>query len=231
MKFSSIALSIASVLACSGLAAQDIHFGGQVTLAKPMGDLGGKEVTVSDPSGVKSQFGSLDGKFGYGLGIHALIDLKNGHAIVPKIDYTTFKNSQDSTVSISGVSMQRTDDVKVTAINLGADYNYFLGGKTSEGFYFLGGLGYSSAKLEATRTARISGQALTASDAPTKSAFYLQAGLGYFFTPRMGAELRYVQTTYSDVTLAMQFGSEPKTSYKVGDLSAPSIQASFVLRF
>lgn len=104
------------------LAAKEISYGGQVTVAMPTGALTGKQW--------------LDGQVGGGAGVHMVVGFDGGHAIVPRFDYTYFKKSSD------GV------DRKVQTYQLGADYNYFLSKQVNVGPYLGGGLGVSAAKFE-----------------------------------------------------------------------------------
>jgi len=190
MNISRVALAAIALTAFSGVAqAQDFKVGAQVTLSKPIGDMGNSD--------------NLDGKFGYGLGLHGVWDLKGGHAIVPRIDYTMYKRSIDSA------------DLKVNDLKIGADYNYYISGKVSEGFYVLGGLGYSSAKWEVSMG--------PVSVSETKGALHLALGAGYMFTQNVGAELRYAHTKYSDVGADMGFPGQ--------DLTGPSLSASVLFRF
>lgn len=173
-------LAVLTMLGASTMQAADTTFGFQITASKPQSDL--------------DDF--VDGKIGYGGGIHALVDLSNGHGIVPRIDYTVYKESTHNL------------ETKFSALNIGADYNYYISQRTGEGFYLLGGLGYSSGKFETSY--------VTLSSSETKGALYIQAGLGMTFTKNVGAELRYQHVNYS---------FEGETMF------APSVQASFFLRF
>jgi hypothetical protein len=169
-----------TMLGASTVQAADTTFGFQLTVASPQSDL--------------DKY--VDGKIGYGAGIHALVDMSDGHAIVPRLDYMSYSRSNDSY------------DAKFSALNIGADYNYYISRRAGEGFYVLAGLGYSSGKFESDY--------LDYSVDETKGALYLQAGLGYSFTKNFGAELRYQHASYS---------------FEGTDRTAPSIQASFTVRF
>jgi len=109
-------------LAASPLAAQELHYGGQVTATLPVGPLGGNDW--------------LDGQLGGGAGVHMVIGFPGGHAIVPRFDYGYFKKSED------GV------DRKVQTFQLGADYNYFFSKTVDVGPYVGGGLGFGATKFE-----------------------------------------------------------------------------------
>lgn len=176
----------ASLLVPAMASAQDLKFGGQLTLSSPQGDLGKKD--------------ALDGKLGYGLGGHLQMDLGKGHTIVPRVDYTMFKRSVD------GV------DLKYNTLTAGADYQYFLGGKANEGCYVGAGLAWASTQFKAEFPGSAEGN-----HSETKNALQLGAGVGYMFTPTMGAELRYTTATYR---------SAGESNFK-GD----TLNASFLVRF
>jgi len=182
MKPSHLLLPImaASLLAAQPVSAQEVRYGFQATIAKPEGDLST----------------AMDGQVGFGLGIHALIDLKGGHAILPRLDYTTYKHSSNGL------------DENVKVLSLGADYDYFTGGKANAGFYLLGGLGYASTKDELTFPG--------GSAQETKGSLYMNLGAGWDFSPHVGVELRYNHSTISEST---------------GSIAVPSLQASLVIRF
>lgn len=142
--------------------AQDAHFGLQGGISLPQGD-------VKD---------AVDSKMGFGIGANVVIDFKGGHVLRPRLDYTTIKG----TMSELGISIDNT----VTTTTIGADYNYYVSGKATEGFYLIAGLGYANTKLE------VSAFGLSASK--TESALALAIGGGFQFTPMVGAELRYTTT-------------------------------------
>ncbi len=106
------------------LAAQELHYGGQVTAALPVGPISSKDW--------------LDGQLGGGAGVQLVVAFPGGHAIVPRFDYSYFKKSED------GV------DRKVQMFQLGADYNYFFSRTVDLGPYVGGGLGFGSTKFELT---------------------------------------------------------------------------------
>lgn len=115
------AFGLTGLLLIAGpLAAQDVQFGLQGTLALPTSDLGDRAY--------------LDKALGYGLGAHAVIGFAGGHAVVPRLDYTYFEKSSPTR--------------KVQLLQLGADYNYFFSGKVNQGAYVGAGLGFGMAKFE-----------------------------------------------------------------------------------
>jgi len=139
-----------------GLQAQELKFGLHASVALPLGDI------------AKAEF--LDDEPGFGVGAHLLIALPAGHAIVPRLDYATFKKSDPTR--------------KVQMLQIGADYNYFISGQANRGFYLGGGAGYGLAKFEDD----------SADDTPGN--YYLSASAGWMFTPNLGAELRYSWAEY-----------------------------------
>jgi len=164
-----LAFCLTSALLASGsLFAQEIKFGLQGTLAYPMSDLGDQ--------------GLLDNALGYGLGAHMVIGFSGGHAVVPRLDYTTFEKNHR----------------KVQTLHLGADYNYFFSQQVNKGAYLGAGLGFGLAKFEVDRPG------MSADDTP--NAPYGSVSAGYMFTPNMGAELRYVYTKYKPEL----FGAKPE---------------------
>lgn len=193
-QFHPLALGL-SVLALTGvsLSAQQVIYGGQITAALPAGPLSNKEW--------------LDGQVGGGAGFHALIGFEGGHAIVPRFDYTYFKKSE------GGV------DRKVQMYQIGADYNYFLGGKVNQGPYVGAGVGFGSAKFELT------GLGSSASDTPN-TAYGAVSG-GWMFTRHMGTELRYVWSRYKPEVA--DFSPRGYTGKQTVD--APTLNVSFIYRF
>lgn len=198
------------LLAGSGIAmqAQSSHFGIQATVAQPQGDLGSTD--------------SLDGKIGYGLGIQYQVGLRGGWALVPRVDYTTFKRSESVTTHYPVVDLNLNSDLKASILYLGADFDYYFSGSFKNGFYLIGGLGYSSGKFETS----INGQApniygnvvnVNVSDSQSLNAFYVAIGCGYQFNANVGAELRYIG-----------FNKYSKDGH---DMTSPSTNVSLVIRF
>ena len=194
-----------ALLAGSALQAGDHNgFGFQATVSKPSGDFNGKDW--------------LDGKYGYGAGIHGLLDLGGGFAIVPRFDYNVYKHDQTITGTLGLVS----EEAKIQVLSGGADVNLYLSGEASKGIYILGGAGYARAKFERTYTP----DAIPGSVAETKGGLYLQAGVGVNFTPNIGLEFRYQELKFKDVETTVLGVTSSKE-----DISCPTIQASLVLRF
>jgi len=164
----------------SGLRAQDLKYGLHASVALPLGDI------------AKTDY--LDDELGFGVGANMIIGFPRGHAIVPRLDYSYFKKSDPTR--------------KVQMLQIGADYNYFISGQTSRGFYVGGGLGYGKAKFA------------TDSVDDTPGNYYLSASAGCMFTQNLGAEVRYSWAKY-----------EPEFRGYQPEVTSPIIQASFIYRF
>lgn len=144
-------------LAAAPLAAQDAHFGIQAGVNFPQSDL--------------KDF--IDNKLGISVGANATIELGSGHVIRPRADYAFYSASVSNPLF--------TDDRKVKALSVGADYMYFPA-QRMEGFYATAGIGVQNTKLED----------FTGSD--NKTAFAWALGGGWQFTDVVGAELRYTSS-------------------------------------
>lgn len=179
MRLSSLALAGLLSLGGAALGAQDLHFGVQGQVNLPLGDL--------------KDF--MDSKPGFGVGVHGTIDLGSGQLLRPRLDYNLFPQAD-----LSGVKD------KASNLNLGADYLYYLDGRTSEGLYFTGG----ASMVRWTFDQDFPGLG-SASTSTTKLG--LAAGLGYQWNPTFGTEVRY---TYSRVN---------------SNFSADAIQVGATIRF
>jgi opacity protein-like surface antigen len=176
--------------------AAEAHFGGQLTAVWPQSDLGGK--------------GWMDGKVAPSLGVHLLVDMEDGNALVPRLDYTLHSRSLNTVDNLKA-------DRKADVWNLGVDYNYFFSGRASEGFYLTAGLGYASAKFQiddAGETYR-----------PTKGAVAYALGAGYQFNPNLGLEVRYTASRFNDVAYG------PALARQSVDVNAPALTASLLFRY
>jgi len=188
------------LLASTMMPAQTAMFGFQATVAKPSGDVGDRNW--------------IDGKLGVGLGAHALIPLRGGGALVPRIDYTMYKNDWTSDAQVR-------EEEKINILSAGMDFHYYFSGQANEGFFVLAGLGYASGKFDSSYSLN----GLDMSVSATKGAIYVQGGLGVQFNPLMGIEFSYQSLTFSDVeTTYLGFTSRQ-------DVSSPSLRASFVMHF
>jgi hypothetical protein len=178
MNIPRITLAIIAVLtASSAVLAQDFKMGAQLTLSIPN----------------NSPYGDLGNKPGYGFGLHGMIPLKGSHAITPRVDFYTYNNKKDYTITDPFLGKYtETHEEKITALSIGADYQYYFGGNAgSQGFYVLGGVLYSSIKDDlsfSVSSATVKAKAtLSTSDRILGAA----GGGGYLFKTNMGAELRY----------------------------------------
>jgi hypothetical protein len=189
-----------ALLAVTTVHAQESRFGVQGTITQPMGDVGNKDW--------------MDSKLGLGVGVHVLVDMGSGFALVPRADYTIYRNDR-------AVDAFVDQNDKVRILTGGMDFNYYFSGTTRQGFYFLAGAGYASATFD---TAYVSGDtSVTATG--TKGAPYLQAGLGLQFGPHFGVECRYQTIKFKDVETTFLGVSSQQ------DVTAPSVQASITVRF
>jgi opacity protein-like surface antigen len=168
MKLRTLAM-LAAVLAAPALSAQEgPRFGLQAGLNIPQSDL--KD--------------AVDSKLGFNIGAHGTFDLRGGHMLRPRLDYTWFP---EYSVGGGGASAS----FKFSNISLGADYLYFVEGKP-QGFYFTGGLALMHWKEEVS--ASIPGY-LSYSASETTNKLGLAAGVGYQFNPTVGAEVRYLKSS------------------------------------
>jgi opacity protein-like surface antigen len=173
-------LPLVALLAVPAMA-QDAHFGFSVGISSPMG--GGSDQTNFSDISLKD---GVDKKIGFTLGANVGIEWQGGHVLRPRLDYT---HHNGDAFGVSG------NDLTVNSFQLGADYNYFVSEKASDGFYLLVGVGYANTK--------VSGNAVAGASTTSKSAFARGTGVGYEFTPMVGAELRYGSThpDFSGTTL------------------------------
>ena len=158
----------------------------------------GLQATVAVPTCDLAKKAVLDDALGYGLGAHMVIGFQGGHAIVPRLDYTYFEKGDPTR--------------KVQMLQVGADYNYYFSRVVNRGLYVSGGGGFTMAKFDLKQGV------LSDDDTPTTA--YASAGVGYMFTPHLGAELRYTWAEYKPEL----FGHKP-------ELTTPTVGASFLYRF
>lgn len=188
LKSTALALVTAGLFAPQA-SAEDIKWGGQVTVSIPGGKTGDAQ--------------HLDGKPGFGLGVHAFIHLKEGHALVPRFDYILYSNSSpDPNHWAPGV------ELKNRLMLLGADYQYHFAGKPGQGFYALAGLAYGDMQY------KLEGHGGSLDYSSSKPV--LAVGGGYQFNPKVGLELRYLNASFEPNGVSM---------------SAPSLNATLMVRF
>ena len=149
---------------------------------------------------------------GFGAGLQTSYPLNEDSVIVPRLD---FLYSTDSSSS-AGISLS----TKANIFSLGADYDYFPGGKTWKGFYGLGGVGVAYAIIDVSGS--ISG--FSASTTSNQTVLYPEIGAGYMFTENFGAEIIYKYLDIKDVKLLVA-GVPAGYSYSGG------LQVSVVARF
>ncbi|MGA2081408.1 MAG: outer membrane beta-barrel protein [Holophaga sp.] len=161
--FKALAMVSGVVLAIQGsplLQAQDLAFGGKFTVSDPMGDFGDS--------------GFLNNRLGYGVGLQLAIPVPGG-ALVPRADYTAYKNSGNY-------------DARAQMLQVGVDYDYYFNHQGFAGPYVGAGLGYGSTEFKQNTVPN------GLDDSPN-NIFY--AGqLGFMFTHNLGVELRYTYAEY-----------------------------------
>jgi|GEM_PF-693994 hypothetical protein len=185
-----LALLSAALAGASSLSAQDVKFGLQAGAAFPSSDLGDL----------------VDNKAGFTVGGFAVFDLKNGHAIRPRLDYAHFQGSQGGagTIDMDGTSVNVAGNVTVKAdtISAGADYLYYFEREIRKGFYVLGGLGVSYNKISVDASGTVSSGGVTVPASLSTSANstqpYGNVGVGYQFSPNFGLEARFNVTQYKN---------------------------------
>ena len=159
----------AAALVATGLSAQEgPRFGLQAGLNLPQSDL--KD--------------AVDDKVGFTIGAQVTFDLRGGHMVRPRLDYTWFPEYR---MSRSGASAS----AKFSNLSLGADYLYFVEGRP-QGFYVTGGLALVHWKGEASYS--IPGIGSGSTD-ETTNKLGLAAGVGYQFNKTVGAEVRYLKSS------------------------------------
>ncbi|MBP1773700.1 MAG: outer membrane protein beta-barrel domain [Holophagaceae bacterium] len=158
---------IAATLAGTALSAQEgPRFGLQAGINLPQSDL--KD--------------AVDSKVGFNLGAQVTFDLRGGHMLRPRLDYTWFP---EYTETFAGDSIGTT----FTRTSLGVDYLYFVEGKP-QGFYLTGGIAAVQWKVDVNVTLGGFG---SGSDSETTNKLALAAGAGYQFNKTVGADLRYIK--------------------------------------
>ncbi|WP_243295316.1 outer membrane beta-barrel protein [Geothrix mesophila] len=164
------ALAVALAFGAVQTRAEEPRFGLQLHANLPTGDL-------------KT---AVDNKPGAGLGAHVTFDLGAGHVIRPRFDAVFYPEG-----TVNGFKTKAND------LSLGADYLYFPGGKP-DGLYLTAGLGLHRWSVDTTIPAIGSFPETSASQTSTR--FGYSAGLGYNFNATLGAELRYVGSSYANQT-------------------------------
>ncbi len=166
MTFRALALAAAALAAPALTAQEAVRFGVQVGLNQPQTDLKN----------------AVDSKVGYNLGAQVTFDLRGGHMLRPRLDYTWFP---EYTESFAGDSIS----TKFTRTSLGVDYLYFVDGKP-QGFYVTAGIAAVQWKVDVNYSLFGFGGG---SDSETTNKLGLAAGIGYQFNKNVGADLRIVK--------------------------------------
>jgi len=151
--------------------AQSPKAGFQVTLSSPQGDLAD---LVNDQTG-------------FGIGGHLFFDLKGGHALVPRIDYTTYSNDYYD------------GEAKAKMFSVGLDYNYFLERRANRGLYVAVGAAVTRGKFE-----WIDAYSAAADYSYSDTALGFSFGGGYRFNPNIGVEVKYNTVSFSNYGTSLE---------------------------
>lgn len=144
---------LALALASGSLPAQEVQYGGQFTASLPGSTLGGSHW--------------LRHQTGAGAGVHGFIAMKDGFALVPRIDYARYEKNP----------------LTVQVVQLGVDFDSFFSDRAGDGPYIGGGLNFAQARLE------LSGGGAAARATPKAPG--ASALGGWMFTRHLGAEWRW----------------------------------------
>jgi opacity protein-like surface antigen len=174
----SLALVPLTLALCLPLSAQTPSaptFGFSAQLNAPLGDL--KDDT--------------DKTLGGGISLLVQWNFPGGHALRPRLDLNAFNVS---TYEPSHSNYRESRDL--TAVGLGVDYLYYLGG-TPRGLYLTAGAGVTRWDLSYTTSDR-NGNSYSASSDRSKNttSMGLGAGAGWQFTRVIGLEARLVHSPY-----------------------------------
>ncbi|HJW33904.1 MAG TPA: outer membrane beta-barrel protein [Holophagaceae bacterium] len=151
---------LALALASTAIMAQDVKLGVQAQANLPMGDL--KD--------------AVDSKVGIGVGVHAQFSLGNGMAIRARGDFNTWPETD--------VFPAKN---KVSNLNLGGDFLFYVEGKDTTGVYFLGGLSMVRWSYEV----KVAG----VKHNYDSTHLGLSVGLGYQWNTTFGTEARYAHSS------------------------------------
>ena len=187
-----LTLGLFAFSAGSPLFSEDIKLGAQIGAGFPTGTL----------------HTLVDGKAGFTAGAFALVDLREGRAIRPRLDYFHWRGTQPVLVPVNffpGAPSPATaaQTTRVTCWSLGADYLRFLEGHTNEGVYLLAGLGISSNQREADVTLNSATLSGSGSRSQRSTRLALNVGAGYQFNPTFGAEAGYRLTSLGSPDVAV----------------------------
>jgi hypothetical protein len=132
----------------------------------------GIKLTASVPKGDLGDDNFLDNKVGYGGGVHLAIPVPGG-ALVPRVDFTEYRNSDSG-------------NARARMLQAGVDYDFYFTRTENIGPYLGVGAGYGSTKFQQD-TPHLD-------DTPNNIFYAAQAGI--MFTHHLGAELRYTYAEY-----------------------------------
>ena len=132
----------------------------------------GVRVTASLPEGDFGNGTFLSNQVGYGVGAHLAIGVPGG-ALVPRADYTVYKNAGNG-------------NARANMLQAGIDYDFYFTRGDNVGPYLGVGAGYGSTKFQ--------------QDTPqfndTPNNIFYGAQLGCMFNHHLGTELRYTYAEY-----------------------------------
>ena len=159
------------------------HFGFLASLALPLDDL--RDL--------------VDGKPAYLLGAYLVLDMGQGRALRPRVDWfstqsTTTYQGPAAMASGGDSPIALTDNKWVKGLSLGCDYLYHIGSNLDGGFYLMGGLGLTSVQFGSSSTEAATGAQASENYGQRSTAFYWSLGAGYQLTPLIGVESFYRQT-------------------------------------
>lgn len=161
------------------LYAQDVKYGLQANLSRPLGDL--------DPTWY--------GQIGYGFGLHSQIELKSGNRLIPRVDFMEYKHDNLGQI------------YKFNTLSLGLDFQHRFSAKYNEKFYLTGGTGYTFARnsFEITDAAHPVPGGIYLPNYSRSERFnapYLAVGIGYAINSNFSLETRYNYLKFNSPTEA-----------------------------
>jgi len=169
------------------LLAYDAYLGGQIALVQPQSDLNGGKW--------------LHGRAGASAGLYGLFDLGNSHALRARADGTFVRAGKINIVDGGGDAQLYAQDARTRILSAGIDYNYYWFQHLMEGPYAILGLGYAWASFTGARPVPGGVGAPPTSWPANQNARAVQyaLGMGWKFSPRLGGEFRFTQSTFRDV--------------------------------
>ena len=146
---------------------------------------------------------------GYVVGAQQLINEGEGTMFRTRLDVLGgLKGSTAQNIPGPNGPVFAAVDNTFTLVDLGLDSIFYINGDLQQGFYVFGGVGGVSTRLTSKCPGDASGGAanwpITGTLSTTSNKFYWSGGLGWQFTPRLGAEARFVMTRFSYQSLYFQ---------------------------